>query len=60
MRVTVEALGPAREPHMRANHEQILVMQAQFRSPPTYFDGARPQSRLASAHAEELANMSGS
>lgn len=27
MRVSVEALGPSREPHMPANHEQILVMQ---------------------------------
>ena len=27
MRVSVEALGPSREPHVRANHEQILVMQ---------------------------------
>jgi AraC family transcriptional regulator len=26
MRVSVEALGPSREPHMRANHEQILAM----------------------------------
>ena len=26
MRVSVEALGPSREPHMRASHEQILAM----------------------------------
>jgi hypothetical protein len=26
MKVSVESLGAAREPHMRANHEQILAM----------------------------------
>ena len=26
MRLSVEALGPSREPHMRASHEQILAM----------------------------------
>jgi AraC family transcriptional regulator len=26
MRVAVETLGPAREPHMRENHEQVLAM----------------------------------
>ena len=26
MKVSVESLGPVHEPHMRANHEQILAM----------------------------------
>src|SRR5215467_2248768 len=67
MRVSVEALGPAREPHMRVNGEQMLAMLLQpasiemgwRRSELTRFEYGAGEIILPRRHVETWARTDG-
>src|SRR6516165_11229222 len=67
MRVSVEALGPSREPHMRVNSEQMLAMLLQpgsiemgwRRSELTRFDYRTGEIILPRRHIETWARTDG-